>query len=144
MAELIGESIAKEGVEADVRDVKDVPVESLTGYDAFVFGSPTYYGTMAAEIKKLLDDSVRFHGKLDGRVGAAFTSSRQIGGGNETTILDMINALLIHGMIVQGDPQGDHDGPVSINAPDERAEEHCRRLGERVARLVRRLGSVPA
>ncbi len=139
MAELIGEGLGREGVEADVRDVKDVPVETLIGYDAFVLGSPTYYGTMAAEIKRLLDDSVRFHGKLDGRVGAAFSSSRQIAGGNETTILDILNALLIHGMVVQGDPQGDHYGPVSINAPDERAEKNCLRLGERVARLVKRL-----
>ncbi len=48
MAELIGAGIAKEGVEADVRDVKDVAVETLIGYDAFVIGSPAYYGTMAA------------------------------------------------------------------------------------------------
>jgi NAD(P)H dehydrogenase (quinone) len=139
MAELIGVGISMEGVEADVRDVKDVAVDSLAGYDAFVMGSPTYYGTMAAEIKKLLDDSVKLHGKLDGRVGAAFASSRQIGGGNETTILDILNALLIHGMVIQGDPQGDHYGPVSIQAPDERAERHCRRLGQRVALLVKRL-----
>jgi NAD(P)H dehydrogenase (quinone) len=139
MAELIGEGITKEGVEADVRDVKDVPVDSLAGYDAFVIGSPTYYGTMAAEIKKLLDDSVKLHGKLDGRVGAAFASSHQIGGGNETTILDILDALLIHGMVIQGDPQGDHYGPVAIQAPDERAEKQCRRLGRRVALLVKRL-----
>jgi NAD(P)H dehydrogenase (quinone) len=139
MADLIGESIGQHGVEVDVRDVKDVPVETLVGYDAFVVGSPTYYGTMAADIKRLLDESVRFHGRLDGRIGAAFSSSRQIGGGNETTILGILNALMIHGMIVQGDPQDDHYGPVSINAPDERTEKHCARFGARVAELVKRL-----
>jgi NAD(P)H dehydrogenase (quinone) len=76
---------------------------------------------------------------LDGRVGAAFSSSANIGGGNETTILDILNAMLIHGMMVQGDPQGDHYGPVAIGAPDARATRECLRLGSRVAKLVKRI-----
>jgi len=94
---------------------------------------------MAAEIKKLLDDSVKFHGKLEGKVGAAFASSANVGGGNETTILDILNAMLIHGMIVQGDWQGDHYGPVAIGAPDARANKECLRMGSRIARLVKRI-----
>ncbi|MCX7661805.1 MAG: flavodoxin family protein, partial [Candidatus Omnitrophica bacterium] len=97
------------------------------------------YGTMAYQIKKLLDQSVEFHGSLDGKVGAAFSSSANIGGGNETTILDILNAMLIHGMIIQGDPNGDHYGPVSIGKPDSRVERECIRLGIRVARLVKKL-----
>lgn len=62
-----------------------------------------------------------------------------LAGGNETTILDIVNALFCHGMIVQGDPQGDHYGPVSINMSDERTENQCVRLGERVAQLVKKL-----
>ena len=98
---------------------------------------PVYYGSMAAPIKKLFDDSVKFHTKLDGRIGGAFASSANIGGGNETTILDILNAMLIHGMIIQGDPKGDHYGPVSIGAPDERSQKQCLRYGERFARLVK-------
>ena len=94
---------------------------------------------MAAEIKKLLDQSVKFHGRLDGKIGAAFASSANVGGGNETTILDILNAMLIHGMIIQGDSQGDHYGAVSIDAPDSRATKQCTRLGSRVAKLVKRL-----
>ena len=89
---------------------------------------------MASPIKKLLDDSVKFHGELEGKVGAAFASSANVGGGNETTILDIINA-----MIIQGDHQGDHYGSVAIGAPDGRALKQCLRLGERTARLVLRL-----
>ncbi|MDD5568095.1 MAG: flavodoxin domain-containing protein [Candidatus Omnitrophica bacterium] len=139
MAELIADGVKSEGMEAAVRDVKDVLADDLLQYGGLVFGSPTYYGTMCAEIKKLFDDSVRFHGKLDGKAGAAFSSSRNIAGGNETTILDILNAMLIHGMIIQGDCSGDHYGPVAIDSPDERSVKECLRMGSRFAKLVKRL-----
>jgi len=139
MAEAIAEGIKKEGVEVSVEEVRQVEVGKLGQWDGIVIGSPTYYGSMAYEVKKLLDESIRFHGRLDGKVGGAFSSSANIGGGNETTILDVMNALLIHGMIVQGDPRGDHYGPVSIGAPDSRATAGCVRYGERLANLVKRL-----
>lgn len=139
MAEQVAEGIKKEGVEAVLKDVKDTAVEDLLKFDAIVIGSPTYYGTMSAEIKKLFDESVRFHGKLEGKVGAAFSSSANIGGGNETTILDILSAMLIHGMIIRGDSQGDHYGPVAIGAPDARATKQCLRLGSRVAELAKKL-----
>ena len=138
MAETVSEGIRKEGVEAQVKDVKELEVDELLKYDAIIIGSPVYYGTMAAEIKKLLDDSVKFHGRLEGKVGAAFASSGNLAGGNETTILDILNAMLIHGMIIQGDPQGDHYGPAAVGAPDARATKECLRLGSRVAQLVKK------
>ncbi|MFH1641117.1 MAG: NAD(P)H-dependent oxidoreductase [Candidatus Omnitrophota bacterium] len=141
MADNITEGLKKEGLEAVIKGVADVNVDELLEYDAIIMGSPTYYGTMAAEIKKLLDDSVKFHGKLEGKVGAACASSANIAGGNETTILDILNAMLIHGMIIQGDPQGDHYGPVAIGAPDARSMKECLRLGSRVAKLVKKITS---
>jgi len=138
MAKLIAEGIQAEGVDVVVKRVQEAGVDELLEYDGIVAGSPTYYGSMAWELKKLFDESVKFHGKLDGKVGAAFSSAANIGGGNETTILDIINAMLIHGMIVQGDPSGDHYGRVSIGAPDARVEDQCRRAGQRVAQLVRK------
>jgi len=139
MAQLIGSSIKKEGIEAVVKDVNELNVDELLDYEGIIMGSPTYYGTMAAEIKKLLDDSVKFHGKLDGKIGGAFASSANIAGGNETTILDLLNAMLIHGMIIQGDPQGDHYGAVAINAPDSRSENECERFGKRFSELVKKI-----
>jgi len=139
MAEIVAEAINIEGLQVQLKDIKDVAVEELANYEAILIGSPTYYGSMSNQIKKLLDDSVKFHGKLDGKIGAAFSSSVNIGGGNETTILDILNAMLIHGMIIQGDPQGDHYGPVSIGTPDDRARSQCLRLGKRVARLMRKI-----
>jgi len=139
MAQAIGEGIRKEGVESVVKNVLDTNVDELQKYNGIVIGSPTYYGTMSAEIKKILDDSVKFHSKLDGKVGAAFSSSANIAGGNETTILDILNAMLIHGMIIQGDPRGSHYGPVAIGTPDSRAINECLRLGSRVAGLVKKI-----
>ncbi|GAK57742.1 flavodoxin/nitric oxide synthase [Candidatus Vecturithrix granuli] len=139
MAESIAEGLQHEQVEVDLRAVNDVTADDLLRPDAIIIGSPTYYGSMAAEIKRLLDESVRVHGKLDGKIGAAFSSSHHIGGGNETTILDMLHAMLIHGMIVQGDWQGDHYGPVAIGAPDERVVQECIRSGGRIARLIKKL-----
>ena len=141
MAELVSDGLKKEGLEVTLKDVKDVKSDELLNYDCIVMGSPTYYGSMAAEIKKLLDDSVKFHGKLEGKIGAAFSSSANVAGGNETTVLDILNAMLIHGMIIQGDPQGDHYGAVAIGAPDARATKECLRMGSRIAKLAKKISS---
>lgn len=136
-------------VEAGVKDVgqvqvsclsvEQVQVQDLLDYDAIIMGSPVYYGTMAAQMKKLIDDSVAYHGKLAGKVGGAFASSANVGGGNETTVMDLLKALLIHGMVVPGSAQGDHYGAVSIGKPDTRAKAECRKLGQMVAELTVRL-----
>lgn len=139
MAEYVAEGVRSENVEVEVRDVSNIKVDNLLEYDAIIVGSPTYCGSMAGELKELFDESARIHGKLDGKVGAAFSSSAQVGGGNETTILSILNAMLIHGMIVQGDWKGDHYGPVAIGSPDDRAEKMCIRIGNRVAQLVKKL-----
>ena len=140
MAELVGEGAAAESkAKVDVKGVADVKPDDLLGYDAIILGSPTYYGTMAAELKRLIDDSVAFHGQLAGKVGGAFTSSGNVGGGNETTVMDILKALLIHGMVVQGTASGDHYGPVAVGGPDDRAAEECRKLGRQVAALAVKL-----
>ena len=139
MAALIKDAAASEGVDVKLKSVTDTNALELLDYDGLIIGSPTYYGSMAQEIKKLFDDSVEFHGSLSEKVGAAFASSANIGGGNETTILDILNAMLIHGMIIAGSHEGGHYGPVSIGAPDKRVEKECARLGRRTAALVKKL-----
>jgi len=126
-------------VEVDLRPVGEVTPEDLLAADGIIMGSPTYYGTMAAEVKSLIDESVKYHGKFTGKVGGAFASSGGPGGGNETTVLDIVKALLIHGMIVQGDAQGDHYGAIAVGAPDDRSRRECEKLGRRVVELVARL-----
>lgn len=139
MANAIADAMNKAGLQTKCKPVSDVKTEDLVDADAIVVGSPTYYGRAAASIAQLFDESVSKHGKLDGKVGGAFSSSANIGGGNETTICEINNMLLIHGMIVQGDPQGDHYGPVSIGKPDERVLNQCARRGQRIALLTMKL-----
>jgi NAD(P)H dehydrogenase (quinone) len=139
MAEIIAKSMNEAGLKTECKSVDKVNATDIVGYDAIALGSPTYYGQMASPIKKLIDELVSRHGALDGKVGAAFTSSANIGGGNETTIMGIIEALLISGCIVQGDPEGDHYGPVSVGKPDQRVQRQCERRGRRIAELTKKI-----
>jgi NAD(P)H dehydrogenase (quinone) len=139
MAVRIAEVMNEKGLPADMKKVQDVQPSDLLAYDCLVFGSPTYYGTMAWPLKKLIDESVKHHGKLKGKVGGAFTSSGNLAGGNETTVLDILKSLMIHGMIVQGDHQGDHYGPVAVGRPDERSLKSCEKYALRLAALTKKL-----
>lgn len=139
MAEIIHKEIKNNDFEADIFPVESIKAKQLLDYDGIIIGSPTYYGTLAGPIKQFLDDSVAFHGKLDGKIGMAFSSSANIAGGNETTILSILEALLIHGMVIQGDFKGDHYGPVAIGKIDKRCEDNCRRMALRFIELIRKL-----
>lgn len=139
MAKTIADAMDKAGLSTQCKSVTDTKVDELVAADVIVVGSPTYYGRAAGPVATLFDESVSRHGKLDGKIGAAFSSSANIGGGNETTVCEIINMMLIHGMIVQGDPQGDHYGPVSIGKPDDRVLSQCTRRGKRIAELAKKL-----
>jgi len=140
MAHTIGSYIKDRGVAVKIAFVEDISAKELLEYDGIIVGSPTYYGSMAAEVKKLFDETVAFHGKLDGKVGGAFSSSANLGGGNETTVLSILEAMLIHGMIIQGDWQGDHYGPVAVEEVDKRCKEICKRFAKRFVNLLRKVG----
>ncbi|MFH1875826.1 MAG: NAD(P)H-dependent oxidoreductase [Candidatus Omnitrophota bacterium] len=139
MAEIITEEIKSQKIDVLLASIEDVTPKQLLDYGGIIIGSPTYYGTLAAQIKKLLDDSVTFHGKLDGKLGMAFSSAANIAGGNETTILSILEAMLIHGMIIQGDYKGDHYGPVAIGTVDKRCEDNCRRMTQRFVELLKKV-----
>ena len=139
MAEYVAQGVKDAGAEVILKAVKDVKVEEMLDADGIILGSPTYYGHSAGILRSFLDESVKLHGKLAGKVGGAFASSANIGGGNETTVLDIIHALLIHGMIVAGEAKGDHYGPVAIGKPDEKVRKRCLILGKSVAELAEKL-----
>jgi NAD(P)H dehydrogenase (quinone) len=141
MADMVAKAMNDAGLKTACKSVEKVKADDLPTYDAIVIGSPTYYGQMASPIKALIDDLVSRHGALNGKVGGAFSSSANIGGGNETAIMGIIETMLIAGMIIQGDPQGDHYGPVSIGKPDERVSQQCARRGQRIAELTKKLAS---
>ena len=139
LAKDVAEGVESAGLEVVVKRVEEATPDEALDYDGIVMGSPVYYGTMSAECKKFLDDSVKFHGKFEGKVGGAFSTSGNLGGGNETTVMDIVKAWLIHGMIVPGDFRGDHYGTVSVGAPDDRASGNARRQGRILAELVKKL-----
>ena len=137
LAKWISKAIAEEGLEVVCKKVKDVNLEELLNIDGLIIGSPTYYGTMAAEIKHFFDASIKYHGKLDGKVGAAFATAASTG--QETTVISILEALLIHGMVIQGDIQGHHYGVTSLGKPDEQDLHRCQRFGHRVAQLIKKV-----
>jgi NAD(P)H dehydrogenase (quinone) len=127
------------GVEVEVKKVHRVSLEDLQDADGIVMGSPTYYGQMSSKLKALIDESVKVHGKLAGKVGGAFTSSGGSASGAETTLLSILQAMLVHGMIVQGRAETKHYGAASVGAPDTKEVASCKDLGRRVAELTIRL-----
>jgi len=139
MAVKIADGARSVGSDVDIKKVADVSPADLLKYDCIIMGSPTYYGTCAAELKSLIDKSVKYHGDLAGKVGGAFATSGVLGGGNETTVQQILEALLIHGMIIVGDTNGAHYGPVAIEKPDKEALKTCFEYGKRLAELAEKL-----
>lgn len=126
-------------VSVDLKKVSELDVDDIIGYDGLILGSPTYYGLPSSAVKELIDESIMHHGKLEWMVGGAFTSSANPAGGNETTLMAILESLLIHGMIVKGMPKGDYYGPVVIGEPDERELKQCWFYGEWMAELTERV-----
>jgi NAD(P)H dehydrogenase (quinone) len=127
------------GVKVMVKRVEQTSVEDFLDVDGIIMGSPTYYGQMSAKLKALIDESVKIHGKLEGKVGAAFTSSGGTATGAETTLMSILQAMLVHGMIVQGRADDKHYGAATVGSPREKELESCKMLGKKVAKLVTRL-----
>ena len=81
-------------------------VEELPTYDAIIFGTPTRFGNMAAQMRNFLDQTggLWARGALIGKVGSVFTSTATQHGGQETTITSFHTTLLHHGMVIVGVP----------------------------------------
>jgi NAD(P)H dehydrogenase (quinone) len=81
-------------------------VDELPGYDAIIFGTPTRFGNMCAQMRNFLDQTggLWLKGTLIGKVGSVFTSTATQHGGQETTITSFHTTLLHHGMILVGVP----------------------------------------
>ena len=78
----------------------------LAEADAIIFGTPTRFGNMAAQMRNFLDQTggLWANGALVGKVGSVFTSTASQHGGHETTLVSFHTTLLHHGMIVVGLP----------------------------------------
>jgi NAD(P)H dehydrogenase (quinone) len=140
MAKAIARGAGKvKGAEVDLRKADGFDAKKLKDYDAIIAGSPTYYGEMSGKLKAIFDESVEIHGQLEGKVGAAFTSSGGTATGAETTILSIIHVMLVHGMIVQGNSSDKHYGLASVGKPDDKTLRLCEEFGEKTAKLACKL-----
>ncbi|MCP4180977.1 MAG: flavodoxin family protein [bacterium] len=139
MAESVAKGANEAGAEVTLKPVDGTNYKEMLDYDGIIIGSPVYYGHSAGVIRSLIDESVKIHGRLDGKIGGAFASSAYIAGGNETTVMDIIHAMMIHGMIVKGNFKGNHYGPVSINKPDDKVLDECRKYGASIVELANKL-----
>ena len=104
-------------------------------------GFAFYFGVMAADLKRVFDEFVSTRTKMEGKIGAAFATSADPTGGKETTIMSILQCLLIYGMAVVGDPMdaSGHYGVACAGQPDEKTLDAGRKLGKRVAELVLKL-----
>jgi NAD(P)H dehydrogenase (quinone) len=160
VAELMPEEVArKAGVKLDQAPPLADPNE-LAQYDAVVFGTPTRFGNMAAQMRNFLDQTggLWARGALVGKVGSVFVSTATQHGGQESTILSFHTTLLHHGMVVVGLPYawagqtrmdeitgGSPYGATTISAgdgsrrPSDNELEGARFQGRHVAEIAARL-----
>ncbi len=108
--DVVKQAIAGNEFMTQIADLqKDIPIVSLDELrdaDAILFGSPTRYGNMAAQMKQLFDSTGALwaKGELEGKVAGVFTSTASTHGGQETTLYTMMPPLFHFGMIVIGVP----------------------------------------
>jgi len=136
MAEALAEGARAAGAQVDVKRVPElVPpeiakashykldqaapvahIEELANYDAIAIGVGTRFGRMASQMASFLDQAggLWARGALNGKVGAAFTSSATQHGGNEMTLFSIIANLLHFGMVVVGLPYS-HQGQMTLD-----------------------------
>jgi NAD(P)H dehydrogenase (quinone) len=144
LAEEIATGVGEvEDVACLVKPVADVTKDDFVASDGIIAGSPVYFGTMAAELKAVFERFVGVRKKMGDKIGAAFATSGDSSGGKETTIMSIIQAFLIYGMIIVGDPLDatGHYGVSCIGSPDRSTAVNAAKLGKRVASLVKKLKS---
>ena len=142
LAELIAKGVESvNGVDSVLKHTRDVTKDDFLEAAGIIAGSPVYFGTMAAQLKKVFDDFVSTRKKMENKIGAAFATSGDPSGGKETTMLSIIQALMIYGMIIIGDPMSatGHYGTSCVGKPDEKTGANAFQLGKRVAELALKL-----
>jgi NAD(P)H dehydrogenase (quinone) len=120
-----------EEVEGVLKKLVDVTNDDLINTDGLIVGSPTYFGCMSGEVKDVFERSIEIRGKLEGKVGGGFSTSAHPTGGKETTMMSILQAMLIHGMIVGGDPikAGGYYGVAIAGISDHKTLEVAKSLG---------------
>jgi len=142
----LAEAIARgvegvEGVTALLKKTDAVTASDFLNSAGVIAGSPVYFGGMAAQVKKVFDDFVGTRKKMENKIGAAFATSADLSGGKETTMMSIVQTMMIYGMVIVGDPLAatGHYGVSCVGAPDEKTDENGMLLGRRVAELAKKI-----
>jgi NAD(P)H dehydrogenase (quinone) len=103
---IIDQNEAARQVREQQQEIPVCTVDDLREADGVIFGSPTRYGNMTAQMKQLIDStsSLWLNGEMEGKPAGVFTSTASTHGGQETTLLTMMVPLLHLGMIIVGVP----------------------------------------
>lgn len=143
LAEEVARGVEAAGGKAVLKNTGEVTKEDFLDSAGIIAGSPVYFGVMAADLKRVFDDFVGTRRKMEDKVGAAFATGGHHTGGKETTIMSILQCMLIYGMIIVGDPMSasGHYGVACVGSPDSAAVEDALKLGERVAELCKKLHS---
>lgn len=104
--QIIDQNEAARAVREQQQEIPVCTVDDLKQADGVVFGSPTRYGNMTAQMKQLFDStaSLWLNGDMEGKPAGVFTATASTHGGQETTLLTMMVPLLHLGMLVVGVP----------------------------------------
>jgi len=133
-----------EGTNTRLRSVEEASLEDLYWMDGLAAGSPTNLGQASWQLKRFFDEACGEAWKrIDGKLGCAFSSAANFGGGQELTCMGILTIMMNYGMLTFGVPDGagehnsPHYGAVSVMAPESMgAKEQCRLLGRRLAEWV--------
>jgi len=141
LARQIAMGVESTGVKALCKDTSEVVEADFLESAGVIAGSPVYFGSMAAELKRVIDQFVVIRKKMENKVGAAFATGAHHTGGKETTIISILQSFLIYGMIIVGDPldASGHYGVGCLQSPDASAKSDAFKLGVRVAELCMKL-----
>ncbi len=154
MAAAVAEGVRRvPGVSVTVKRVQDATQADLQAADGLVLGSPTYFADIAGEMKVVIDDwNWKWKVDFTDKVGGAFATGGGQTGGKEHTVISLLLFMLNNRMIVAGplyqDAEGEDSwgeigatamtGPLDPGVGDGEVDA-ARRLGERVARVARRV-----
>lgn len=145
MAELVAEGAGEvDGTEVRLLHIDQAEKEDVAWCDGIALGSPTNMGVLSWKMKRFWDETAAdLWGKIDGKVGCAFSSSGGIGGGSEIACISLLTVLMNFGFLVFGVTDYVargwtlHYGAIAAGEPREDREiEACRRLGNRLAQWV--------
>jgi len=141
LAEEVAKGVESTGSAVLLKNTAEVSKEDFLASAGIIAGSPVYFGVMAADLKRIFDEFVGVRRRMEDKIGAAFATGGHPTGGKETTILSIIQVMLIYGMIIVGDPMNasGHYGVGCVGAPDETAALDAFKLGARVATLCKKM-----